>query len=57
MGFFLAILLVLQTFSQTYQILYNKVNEDIYRLLWYVRIFIASKFSWISVFEGVEIGI
>jgi hypothetical protein len=54
---FLAILLVLQTFSRTYQILLNKVNEDIYRPLWYVWVFIVGKFSGISVFEGLERGI
>jgi hypothetical protein len=36
--------MVLQKFPWTYQTLLDKVNEDIYRPMWYVEIFIISKF-------------
>jgi hypothetical protein len=44
---FLAIPSVLQKISQTYQTLLDKVNEDnedIYRPLWYVGVFIVGKY-------------
>jgi len=49
---FLAIPLVLQKLSKTYQTILDKVNEDNednYKPLWYVEIFIVGKFSNISV--------
>jgi hypothetical protein len=52
----LAIPWVLQKNSRTYQTLLNRVNENIYRSLWYVGIFIANKFSRISVFLGFAKG-
>jgi len=45
-GMFLAIQSVLQKLSRTYQTLLDKVNEDnedIYRPLWYVGVFIIGK--------------
>jgi hypothetical protein len=50
---FLAIPSIVQKISQTYQTLLDKVNEDnedIYRPLWYVGVFIVGKFSSICVF-------
>ncbi len=54
---FLAIPLVLQKFSWTYQTLLDKVNENIYRPLWYVGVFIIGKFLGIRVFRVWEGGL
>ncbi len=53
---FIAIPLVFQKFSWTYQTLWDKVNEEIYKPLWYVGVFILGKFLGINVFRFWEGG-